>query len=272
MKIGSDTVNPFITLRCNYDCEYCITRYSNYNFPAPSEEKIGWVDALNSLEDVKNYIINGGEPTLHPEFLSIMDGLKPCGLLAVGTNCSPPAFEVLKRMPHRKEIVVDISYHPRQRECSTAVLTMTDQLIERAVTLQETTRNRVRVHAVSWPGYKDQYQMVLLNKFKAAGLETFPLEFEGMYDGKFHYSGGNACMSAACDLVAKRKAKCFRTIFLPVSPKGDVYFCHALMYATSPLGILGNVFTGWMTGTQEIICDQFGLCNPCDKRRIEPLG
>lgn len=272
MKLGSDTINPFITLRCNFNCPYCITKFSeNYSFPAINEERTGWTAALNGLEDVRNFIINGGEPTMHSEFLDIMHNLKPCNLLAVGTNCSQLAFDVLMKMPTRKEIVVDVSYHPRQTECTDAVVRETDQLVKRVLALKTKTKNRVRVHAVTWPGYKDQYQLVQLNKFRAADIETFIQEYEGIYEGTFYYSGKNACMSAACDKVSKRKARCYRTIFLPVNPLGDVYICHALMYATSDKGILGNIFDGTMSETDNIICGEYGFCNPCDKRRIDVL-
>jgi hypothetical protein len=270
MNFGHHTCNPFITLRCNYRCPYCITRFAP-DFKAKQEEHVGWVDALNSLEDVDGYIFNGGEPTLHIEFLPLMHGLKKCRLIAIGTNAADGTpFETLRQMPTRKEIIVDISYHPREEVCTPALIHEADLLADRAKAIHADTGNRVCIHAVDWPGYRDGYYKAMLARIgERSGIETFIQEFEGWHDGRFYYSGGNASMVEACSMQGQQPCTCYRTVFTPIGPTGDVYFCHSLMYAGSNFGIIGNVFDGWIDPVEKIRCDRFGWCNPCDKRRID---
>ena len=126
------------------------------------------------------------------------------------------------------------------------------------------------VYAVDWPGYRDGYHKAMLQRIgERSGIETFIQEFEGWHDGKFFYSGGNASMVEACSMTGQTPCTCYRTVFTPIGPTGDVYFCHSLMYAGSNFGIIGNIFENWIDPVEKIRCDRFGWCNPCDKRRID---
>lgn len=54
--------------------------------------------------------------------------------------------------------------------------------------------------------------------------------------------------------------------------KGDAFICNGAMYTRYGAGVIGNIFDGWMNDTQEVECENYGGCNPCDRpRRTEVL-
>ena len=87
----------FLTLGCNFKCPFCIQTISG---PIPHYDIVkgdAWVKALNSIEGrtrkrffrrnkAKKLALIGGEPTLHPDFFEIINGLDDKWNLTVTTN------------------------------------------------------------------------------------------------------------------------------------------------------------------------------------------
>lgn len=270
MQFGSPTCNPFITLVCNFRCPYCITRVApDYDFGYDHFPPDTWIRALNNLEDVQDFIFNGGEPTLvHGNgFADIINALKPSRLVAIGTNGNPNAVDVLKLITPRADLVIDISLHPTEINPA-SVLTA-------AKTLRD-CKHRVRIHTVTWPGL-GVIPHVLAEQAETEGIEAFVQRFDGWYDGEPH--GGmveHFGMADATPCRTRHHARCWPTIYRPVAPNGDIYICHNHMYRRLGVGIIGNIFDGWATEPDEtagVACDWYGWCNPCDlPRRINVLG
>lgn len=79
----------FLTLGCSLNCDYCVQKISLPNqpvahYPIVSGEE--WVTALNAIAErtkrrflrpskKKKLSITGGEPTLHPDFIYIINNL-----------------------------------------------------------------------------------------------------------------------------------------------------------------------------------------------------
>jgi len=262
---GTPSINPFITMKCNYDCEYCIVRQTpghNDNFDLLSGGE--WIEILNALEDVENYIFNGGEPTLHPDFVQIIDGLKPCNHIGIGTNlATEKSFQKLLSLQERSggELIIDVSLHPDAN---------IPKIIERVKKLRD--KNRARVHIVDWPGWFGMDKL-LKKQIQQAGIETFILPFQGFYKGEY-YPGADwhDLRIDACSRIFKKNALCYPTIYRPVGPDGSVWFCHAGLYMKDERFIMGNLADGWLDFPTSFKCDIYGYCNSCDlPRKIEVL-
>ena len=76
-------IATFLTMRCNLNCSFCINafdkskEFSRIRFKEISGEE--WVKALNKIEPKEGVPVtfSGGEPFLHPDFIYIINNLKP---------------------------------------------------------------------------------------------------------------------------------------------------------------------------------------------------
>lgn len=267
MLFGSNTCNPFITLACDFKCPYCITRsVPGYDFGYQHRNSAEWALALNNLEDVEYIVFNGGEPTLRPGFPALIDAIHPSDKkwpdgwkIAVGSNGSERACKVLAEIRPRADLIIDLSFHPTDITLSGIVATATTLLSK---------GHNVRIHTVSWPAFGVTTAW-LVRQLVELGLDVFQQNFDGWYDGQpkglLETFPGE---QVACDLTRPaRSATCHRTIYTPVAPNGDVYWCHTHMYARDGVGVIGNILDGWMSDKQTIECARFGHCNPCDRPR-----
>jgi len=267
MKFGSDTCNPFITLACDFRCPYCITKATpGWNFGYPHRECAEWAEALNNLEDVTHIVLNGGEPTLRPGFADMIAAIAPSDAkwpndwkIALGCNGTERARKVLLGTAPRPDFIIDLSFHPSD-------ITL-PEIMETAMQLKAAGHN-VRAHTISWPGLgvaADWFARQLTN----AGIVAFVQNYDGWWHDEPRgvldtYPGEQP----ACDLTKPpRRARCHRTIYTPIAPNGDVYFCHAAMYERADWGVIGNVFDGWISDAQVLECQNYGRCNPCDRPR-----
>ncbi|MCE9600055.1 MAG: radical SAM protein [Spirochaetia bacterium] len=66
---------------CNFSCVYCVDdlRKSAVTF-TPSKVLLSYVKRLHEHLDLKTVRVTGGEPTLHPELIEIVGGLKNMGI------------------------------------------------------------------------------------------------------------------------------------------------------------------------------------------------
>src|SRR3989344_3317688 len=83
-------IAAFLTMRCNLNCSFCLNA-SDKSFSRRSFEEIGggkWVEALNRIEPKPNVPITfcGGEPTVHQDFIYILNNLKPKLEIDILTN------------------------------------------------------------------------------------------------------------------------------------------------------------------------------------------
>ena len=68
------------SMKCNYSCRYCYASHNSTEEPTLSYEEI--IKIINSSKElgVRKIIILGGEPTIYPHFLEIIDYINNVGL------------------------------------------------------------------------------------------------------------------------------------------------------------------------------------------------
>jgi len=248
----SDTLIPFITLRCDFHCEYCITRFSpDYDFFHTELPGQDWISFINAQDNVKDVIFNGGEPTLRSDFPDIINSLRPLRLIAIGTNYSCLATKALLKITPRDDLFIDGTFHPQF---------ISHQSISHNLLLLKYAGFAVRVHVLDYPGFKTSPSS-FIHDFHLQGIDAFIQRYEGFYQGNFYYDNSKL---PHCSLSSKTFCNCTRSIYTPISPCGDIYFCHYLMYSKSFDGILGNIFDPPRSFPSFLDCRHLGYCNPCD--------
>jgi len=75
-RVNMDRILLLITLRCNFQCDNCVTNCNKNQAPSneimPLEKVEHFIkDTLECNKKYKHVIISGGEPTLHPQFKEI---------------------------------------------------------------------------------------------------------------------------------------------------------------------------------------------------------
>lgn len=247
----------FLTLACNLKCPFCINRFADdvqHYAVLPGDR---WLEGLNRLVSRPDLpvTLQGGEPSLHPDFFAVINGLRSDLNIDILTNLQfdVDAFmtsvspERLRRdAPYAS---IRVSYHPGQSdlvELESDVL----KLLEHGYS--------VGIWAVEHPGYAQEIERAKRTCLDA-GIDFRLKAFLGVHDGHLY---GTYKYPEALAGKALRSVKC-RTSELIVGPTGDVFRCHADLYqGRRPVGsILDEAFRIEDTYRP---CGSFGLCNPCD--------
>jgi hypothetical protein len=248
----------FLTLDCPLRCSYCINRFGG-EAGRPQRMLSGreWVLGLNRLVTRPDLPITlqGGEPSLHPDFYDILAHLRPDINIDLLTNLEFDVEEFITRVDPRRikreapYASIRVSYHPEMMDLAA--------LIKKVLRLQDAGFS-VGIWGVLHP---DQEQDIHAAQERArkAGIDFRTKEFLGKYKGKLH---GSYKYPGACDGHRKRPVEC-RTTELLIGPSGGVYRCHSDLYN-------GRGEIGHMTDPDFVIneifrpCEAFGSCNPCD--------
>lgn len=251
-------VAVFLTLACNLRCSFCINRFGNAELravrPISGSE---WVRGLNRLVTRPDLplTLQGGEPSLHPDFIDIINGLRPDLPIDILTNLTFDVREFARRVrPERLRrqapyASIRVSYHPETMELA--------PLVERVLFLQDAGFS-VGIWGVMHPL---QEASVLAAQAHCAtrGIDFRTKEFLGEHDGRFY---GTLRYPQACSGTTKNRVLC-RTTELLVGPSGGVYRCHSDLYAgRRPVGSL--LAPDFSVDDEFRPCDAFGQCNPCD--------
>ena len=85
--IGMVSNNAYLSVvainKCNRNCPYCINGNTDQSLSIPVRKMVKNVSELVDRYDVKEAIILGGEPTLHPDICNIIHGLIHAGIKVV---------------------------------------------------------------------------------------------------------------------------------------------------------------------------------------------
>lgn len=247
----------FLTLSCNYRCNYCINSFENGKFDRKSISGKEWVAGINRIVSRPGLPITlqGGEPSIHKDFFYILKNIKPELKIDILTNIQFDTDNFIKEIrPERLKrdapyASIRVSYHPQ-------VMRLEDTLLK-ALKMQEAGFS-IGIWGVLHPSQKDE---ILRAKEKAEkiGIDFRVKEFLGDYDGNLY---GTYRYKGACDKKFRKKCMCKTTEFI-VGPSGTVYRCHSDLYENrAPVGnIIDSEFE-----IKDIFmpCDWFGHCNPCD--------
>jgi sulfatase maturation enzyme AslB (radical SAM superfamily) len=250
-------IGIFLTFDCNLRCSYCINHFEGNLKQRKGLTGKEWVAALNRIHSRKDLpvTLQGGEPTLHPDTVFIINNLKPELPIDILTNLQFDVHAFLRQVdPERLKrdapySSIRVSYHPDQMKL--------EDTIERILVLQQAGFS-IGVWSVLHPHYEAhirQAQKECLSKGIDFRLKDFLGEYKGKLYGTYKYDG-------ACGHKALRQVTC-RTSELLVDPAGQVYRCHHDVYQQcNPIGSLSDA----EFQVEDIFrpCCDYGCCNPCD--------
>jgi len=258
-------ISAFLTMRCNLSCSFCLNafdkEFDRKNFKEISGQE--WVNALNKIESRPSVPItlSGGEPSLHKDFIYILNNLKPELNIDILTNLhwSESVFEkfisevnptrIKRNSPYAS---IRASYHPEQ---------MGDgkKLVENAKRLKNAEFD-VGIWSVLYPS---PTQLSAINQMqfrcKDEGVEFRVKEFTGDYKGEMY---GNYSKYPEATKGKLESCLC-KTSELLIGPSGEAYKCHRDLYAEEfPLGNIIN--ENFQIKNDFIKCANYGECHPCD--------
>jgi len=278
----------FLTLACSLACEYCVQKVSLPNQPLgryPIVSGKMWVEALNSITPrikkrflrpakKKKISITGGEPTLHPDFVYIINNLDNNWRITVTSNFISPFFEkdirFLKQIKKRRGLKFNGSFH--------FLYTSIEKFIENVLKIKKAGLFVHTLFVVAHPGHIEEvqrYRRELLKIHPLVKLQRFLGHFQGklypcqegydieyqQQDGIYNYKDYQEGFSQ------KNKQDMFcRMNKVLFAPNGDIYNCHYKLY-TRGKDKLGNLFeedVRVILPQDYFLCQDFGFCNPCD--------
>ena len=248
----------FLTLECKLGCNYCIN-----TFRAPGRAKrqliLGpeWVEALNRLDCPSDtpVTLQGGEPSLHPDFIWIINHLKDSLNIDILTNLDFDVGMFIRQVnPQRLKRAapypsIRISYHPDRMDL--------DELIAKTLQLQKADFS-VGIFGVLYPPLLEKIRLAK-EKCLARGIDFRTKEFLGEFNQTLH---GSYRYPGAVGQPKHQSCLC-RTTELILGSQGNVYRCHHDFYKDFPH--VGNLLDpGFEIKDIFRECDCFGDCNPCD--------
>ena len=247
----------FLTLECNLSCSYCINRFGDLADGRRLLTRDEWLAGLNRIVTQSDLPITlqGGEPTLHPDFYAIVNGVNPHINLDLLTNLEVDLNRFMQEIPPgrmRRDAPyasIRVSFHPemmRIRELAAKVEILLD------------AGYSVGIWGVLHPSWEDEISAAR-DYCLARGIDFRTKDFLGEHDGAMY---GEFTYGDACAGKTSRRVRC-RTTELVIGPEGGIYRCHSDLYAgRKPIGTILDPHVAIDDRFRD--CDYYGLCNPCD--------
>ncbi|MDD2367009.1 MAG: radical SAM protein [Desulfuromonadaceae bacterium] len=250
-------IATFLTLNCNLRCSYCINRFSDLKAPGKMLSGKEWIAGLSRIVSRPDLpvTLGGGEPTLHPDFHEIVNGISEELNIDLLTNLqfdisrfkAEISPERIKReSPYAS---IRVSYHPEVMDL--------EALVDKVLNLQNAGYS-IGIWGVLHPLH--EAEVLKARDFCIGlGIDFRTKEFLGEYDGIMY---GSYSYPGAFDKKGVKNVRC-RTSELIIGPGGDVFRCHSDLYdGFSPVGnILDPDF---YIDESFRSCERYGFCNPCD--------
>jgi sulfatase maturation enzyme AslB (radical SAM superfamily) len=278
----------FLNMGCSLPCEYCVQKISLpaqpvKNYPIISGSK--WVEALNGITGrtkkrflrspkKKKIAITGGEPSLHPDFVEILNGLDNDWKVTVTSNFTSPFFDrparALKNIRRRRTLKFNASYH--------FMYAPIEKFIENVQKMKRAGHVVHDLFIVAHPARIKEVEdarQKLLEVHASVKLQRFFGKHEGRlypderaYDIACEQEDGIRNYDAyreGFNQSAKKDIYCVMKKVL-FAPNGDIYNCHYKLY-TGHADKFGNIFNEdvyIVMPEGAFLCHDFGFCNPCD--------
>jgi len=247
----------FLTLSCNLSCSYCINRFDSFSYTKGHLTGEEWQRGLNRIVSRTDLPITlgGGEPSLHPDFATIINGIKPELNIDLLTNLEFDIDRFMTEVPPERirrdapYASIRVSYHPE---------VMALEPLAAKVKKMLRAGYSVGIWGVLHPNQEAQI-LTAQEQCRAVGIDFRTKEFLGEYNGEMY---GTIRYPGACDRAVTTQVQC-RTTELLVGPTGHIYRCHSDLYeGRTPVGHLLD--PGFQIDDRFQPCDWFGHCNPCD--------
>lgn len=254
---GFNYIGVFLTFACNLRCSYCINRFGDLKPTRRMMTGDEWARGLNRLVARPDLpvTLQGGEPTLHPDFYSIIAGIRPELNIDLLTNLESDIDRFMRQIsPERLKrdapyASIRVSFHPETMAIE-ALATKVLKLMDAGCS--------IGIWGVEHPLFESAIAKAR-EYCTNLGIDFRAKDFLGEYGGELH---GQYKYAGACDRKERKTVEC-RTTELLIGPSGHVYRCHSDLYEErEPVGhILDPAF---VIDTGFRLCQNFGHCNPCD--------
>lgn len=248
----------FLTFDCNINCRYCINLLScNQRKARKVISGREWVNVLNRIVPVKDIPITlqGGEPSLHPDFIWIINHINTGHHIDILTNLSFNIDEFIKSVNPRR--LKRESLYPSMRVTYHPFYTKLDTLIRKVLKMQEANFS-IGIYGILHPKFKRQI-MEARRKCRKLGIDFRTKEFLGKFKGKVF---GTYRYPYAVMRQNSRSCLC-RTTELIIAPDGNVFRCHHDLYkGLRPNGNMLDI--DFKIKDDYSRCEHCGSCNPCD--------
>jgi hypothetical protein len=250
-------IGVFLTLECPLRCSYCINRFGELSARRRLLSGKEWIAGLNRIVTPPDLPITlqGGEPTLHPDFSAIVNGIRPELNIDLLTNLETDLVGFMREIPPERMrrdapyASIRVSYHPEM---------MRIEQLAAKVQLLLTAGYSAGIWGVLHPEWEREIQYAR-DYCLSRGVDFRTKEFLGEYSGVIY---GDFTYPDACERKNKKVVMC-RTTELIIGPDGGIYRCHSDLYAgRTPVG---NILDPKLTISESFRhCDCYGFCNPCD--------
>ena len=259
-------IASFLTMRCNLNCSFCLNAFSRSFERGRFEEASGdtWISSLNRIESVPQVPItlSGGEPSLHPNFIEFVNGIKQETNIDILTNLMW-SKKTLQRFVNEIDPArlkrdspyasIRASYHPEQMGNGEKLVENARELIENGFS--------VGIWAVLYPSPQ---QLSAINQMqfrcKDAGIEFRVKEFMGEYKDEIY--GDYSLYPGSAFEKTNSICEC-KTSELLIGTDCKVYKCHRDLYTEEfSYGDLSNPEWEFEMNYKE--CSKYGQCHPCD--------
>lgn len=251
-------VAVFLTFSCNLKCSFCINDFEGNARRVKRKLLSGeeWAEGLNRIVSRPDLpvTLQGGEPTLHKDFVHMVNNIKPELNIDILTNLYDEKIFIENIDPRRLKrdapyASIRVSYHPEQMNL--------DNLVVKVLRMQNAGFS-MGVWGVMHPSQK--------KKIKAAqkicqdkGIDFRTKEFLGERNGKLY---GQYRYTEAVSKIVRKNVFC-KTSELIIGPTGHIYRCTADVYENREN--IGHILdTAFQIEDNFKPCGRFGHCNPCD--------
>ncbi|MDP2923153.1 MAG: radical SAM protein [Candidatus Omnitrophota bacterium] len=257
MPANYNYIAAFLTFACNLRCSYCINYFEQGAIERKTIAGKDWVEGLNRIisRDDLPVTLQGGEPSLHPDFLYIINNLKPELNIDILTNLQFDVEEFIKKInPDRVKrnapyASIRVSYHPEQMDL--------DETIKKTLKMLEADFS-IGIWGVMHPAY-EKIILEARDKCQKLGIDFRIKDFLGEYNGNLY---GTYKYAGACDKKFRKKVQC-RSTELFIDSEGNIFRCHADLY--SGINQIRNILdSNFQIEDKFRDCSNFGHCNPCD--------
>lgn len=257
MKIptGYTYAEVYLTFRCNLGCSYCINAHKGISRKRNELTGPQWVECLSQYEwgDLP-ITFGGGEPTLHPDFYDIVNGLPESIKVDLLTNLSFRLEDFVARTNPKRFCAPTLSGYKGIRVSYHAEKMNRYELVEKVAYLQD-AGYPIGIFGINHPtALADNIEMAeLARKHRVYFfIKDFLGEINGTQFGYYRYPEA---------LDGAEKTRRCRTNELIVGPDGGIFRCHYDLYTDkSAVGFIRSGMPEWKMQT----CTYCGLCNPCD--------
>ncbi|MDC1174636.1 radical SAM protein [Bacteriovoracaceae bacterium] len=250
-------IAAFLSLGCNLSCSYCINHTVGLNPRRKHLSGKEWISFLNKIQPKKNLpiTIQGGEPTIHPDFYEIIKGIDSRHAIDLLTNIqfdpevlmnqiSPKRFD--RNLPYPS---IRVSYHPETMDLNETI---------NKVKILHDNKFSIGIFSVDHPDYQQEIVSVA-NACEKLGIFFRTKE---LLDKISHTTYGTYKYPEAVFSDTVKNCMCKNSELL-ISPEGEIYKCHHDLY--NRILPIDNVKNENLVIKSEFRhCSFYGRCNPCD--------